>query len=98
MRIQDMDITNYGYDGSSTTDGEPFAPADVNMRRFVYVQPIVVGTGSASTTAMEGVNATWDKGNNNIHLFHSGGGDGEMAEMTKNNDEGAEVRLICVGV
>lgn len=98
MRIYDMDITNYGYDGTSTTDGEPFSPSDVGFRRLTFVIPIVVGTGSASTTAMEGVNATWDKGNNNIHLWHSGGADGEMAEMTKNNSEGAELRLICIGV
>lgn len=96
MRVQRMEITNYDDDANS--DGEAFAPADVNFRRFLFVIPVVVDDGSASTTAMRGVKAMWDEANNAVRLFHSAGSDGEMAEMTSNNNEGAELLLICVGV
>lgn len=96
LRIQRMEITNY--DNDANGDGEAFAPSDVNMRRFVSVIPVVVDDGSASTTAMRGVNAMWDEANNAVRLFHSAGADGEMAEMTSNNNEGAELLLLCIGV
>lgn len=96
LRIEDMDITNYDDDAGS--DGESFTPSDVNMRRFVAVIPVVIGAGSASTTAMEGVTAEWDEGTGAIRVYHSGGADGEMAEMTSNNSEGTKLRLLCIGV
>lgn len=96
LRVHDMDITNY--DDNAGGDGEAFTPSDVNFRRFVAVIPTVVGSGTASTTAMEGVTAEWDESNQAIRVYHSAGADGEMAEMTSNNNEGTRLRLLCVGV
>lgn len=96
LRTFDMDISNY--DDDTNSDGESFAPADVNFRRFVAVIPIVVGGGSASSSAMEGVTAEWEEANNNIRLYHSSGADGEMAEMSSDSNEGTKLRLLCIGV
>jgi len=95
LRVWDMDISNY--DDDSGGDGESLTPTDVGLRRFTWVMPIVVGEGSA-TNSMKGVEAMYDEENDAIRLFYSEGVEAEMREMTSNADEGARVRLVCLGV
>lgn len=97
MRVVDVDITNYDDDGGS--DGESLTPADVGLsRRFVAGFAEVIGPGTASTTAMGGVTAQFRVDDQQLRVFHSGGADGEMAEMTSNNNEGTKVRVVAIGV
>lgn len=82
MRVQEMDITDYDDDGSG--DGESFAPADVNFRRFVFVQALET---SASTQW-----AKHDEATNAVRLYTSSG------EVAGNSSNTGTVKLVCIGV
>lgn len=82
LRVQEMDITNYDDDGGS--DGEAFAPGDVNFRRFVYV--------TASETTGTAQWAKYDESNNAVRLYNSSG------EVGSNSSNTGTVKLVCVGV
>lgn len=94
VRTFTMDVDNYDDDGSS--DGEAFTPSDAGMHRFRHVHADVIGAGSA-TTGMLGSVAHYDEDTQAIRLYHSGGADDEMAEMSSNADEGALVRITAIG-
>lgn len=100
MRIQEVDITNYDDDANS--DGESFTPSDVNMRRFVYVQPLVMhGEGGATTVV--NAEAQYDYSNEALRLFvqendGTGSANDPLVELGSNNNEGAKLRVICIGV
>lgn len=94
VRTFQVDISNYDDDAGS--DGESFTPADAGMNRFLHVHTDVIGAGSA-TTGMAGSLAHYDESTGAIRLYHSAGADGEMAEMSSNADEGALVRVTCIG-
>lgn len=76
MRVSDMDVTDYDQ------GGEDFAPADVNMRRFVWV--------SALATGNDDVVAKWVEGEDAIRLIDSGG---EAAASSTQS-----VVIVAVGV
>lgn len=82
MRVQEMDITNYDDDGGG--DGEAFAPADVNMRRFVCV--FALETSSAAQWSK------YDDATEAVRLYNSSG------EVASNGSNTGTVRLVCVGV
>lgn len=97
MRVVDVDVSNY--DDEAGSDGEALTPQDLGLsRRAVAGWAEVIGAGSASGTAMEGVSAQYRPNDGQLRLYHSGGADGEMAEMTSNNNEGAKVRVVAIGV
>lgn len=76
MRVQEMDITSY------EEGGESFAPADVNMRRFVYVIPLQVSA--------DDFNVNYDEDTSVIKLLdHNGEVDA---------GETSTVVLVSVGV
>lgn len=92
MRVVDVDITNY------QSGGEDVTPTDLGFaRRAVGGFAEVIGTGTA-TTGMEGVSAQYQPDDDKLKIFHSGGSDGEMAEMTGSANEGTEVRIVAFGV
>lgn len=93
MRIQEMSISNY--DDDAAGDGEAFAPADVNMRRFTMVIPIVTDAAA--------VEAQYDEGANAVRLFRqandgTGTANDPLVEAPSNSNVSATVKLICVGV
>lgn len=93
MRVEEIDISNYDDDGSG--DGEPFAPVDIHMRRFTFVLALV--------SDASGVTANYDEANNAVRLYQqandgSGTTDDSLTEVPSNSNEGATVKLICVGV
>lgn len=96
MRVVDVVITNYDDDDSG--DGESLTPADLGLaRRAIAGWAEVIGPGSA-TTGFEGVTAQYRPNSDTLRVFHSGGADGEMAEMSSNADEGTKVRVVAIGV
>lgn len=76
MRVQEMDITSY------EEGGEDFAPADVNMRRFVFVVPLQVSA--------DDFNVNYDEDAEAVKLLDHNGevGAGETATVV----------LVSVGV
>lgn len=86
-RFVTVDITNYDDEGDS--DGEEFVPADVSMRRF---QAVV-----AEVQDSNGIVAHYDEANQTIRLYESAGSNSNLSEVTSNNNEGAKLRLICMG-
>lgn len=91
-RFVEVDITNY--DDGATGDGESFTPADVSMRRF---QAVVAEVADAT-----GVTAHYDEANESIRLFEqandgTGTTDDTLTEVPQNSNEGATLRLICMG-
>jgi len=86
-RFVEVDVTNYDDDGNS--DGESFIPADVSMRRFQAVHADVNdGTGMV---------ASYDEDAEAIRLHYAGTDGNDLSEVTSNNNEGARVRVICMG-
>lgn len=97
MRVVDVDVDNYDDDAGG--DGEALPPSELGFsRRAIAGWAEVIGAGSATGTAMEGVSAQYRANDDQLRLFHSGGADGEMAEMTGNNNEGSLVRVVAIGV
>lgn len=98
-RFVEIDITNY--DDDTSGDGEAFAPSDIGMNRFQNVQAEVMhGEGGANTV----VNcvAQYDYANNAVRLLvqtDNSGADAntELVELAGNNNEGAKVKLTCMG-
>lgn len=82
MRIEELDITDY--DDDSGGDGESFTPADVNMRRFVYVE--------ALETSSDAQWAKYDESNEAVRLYDSSGEIGSGASNT------GTVKVVAVGV
>lgn len=76
MRVQEMDITDYD------EGGEDFAPVDVNMRRFIFVIPLMVSA--------DDINVNYDEDDEKVKLLDH---NGESAEGTT-----ADIVLVCVGV
>lgn len=98
-RFVDVDITNYDDDGGG--DGEPFSPASVGMNRFQHVDAEVV-YGSGSATTVVNCVAQYDESTGAIRLLvqsDNGGteANAELVELASNADEGAYVRLACMG-
>lgn len=98
-RYVDVDITNY--DDAAGGTGESLTPADVNMRRFQSViAEVMYGEGGATT--VQNCVAQYDYANESIRLLQqsdSSGADAtaELVEVPSNGNEGAKVRLVCMG-
>jgi len=98
-RFVDVDISNYDDDAGG--DGESFTPSDIGMNRFQKVSAEVkYGEGSA-TTVVNCV-AQYDYQNNSLRLLvqendGTGTANDELVELASNNNDGATVRLACMG-
>jgi len=98
-RFVDVDITNY--DDDTGSDGESFTPSDIGMSRFQHVSAeVIYGSGSANTV----VNcvAQYDESTGAIRLLVQSDNSGsdantELVELASDNNEGALVRLACMG-
>lgn len=91
-RFVTVNITNY--DDANNGNGEPFTPSDVSMRRF---QAVIaeVQDGSGNT-------AHYDESNESIRLYQqeddgSGTANDPLTEVPSNSNEGAKLRLVCMG-
>lgn len=87
-RFVEVDVTNY--DDDAAGDGESFVPADVSMRRFqAVIAEVADGTG---------VKAHYDESAQAIRLFESSGTAGaNLAEVDSNANEGATLKVTCMG-
>ena len=86
-RFAEVDITNY--DDGAAGEGESFVPADVSMRRF---QAVV-----AEVNDDTGMTAHYDEDTDSIRLYYGATDGDELSEVASNNNEGARVRVICLG-
>lgn len=87
LRTFTMDVTNY--DDDAAGDGEAFGPSDARMNRFLTVSVDVIdGTG---------MSAQYDETVGAVRLFESADLNGNHAEVTSNNNEGAKLRVTVWG-
>jgi len=98
-RFVDVDITNYDDDAGG--DGESFTPSDVGMNRFQKVNAEVI-YGSGDATTVVNCVAQYDESTGAIRLLVQSDNSGsdantELVELAGNNNEGALVRLACMG-
>lgn len=98
LRRYELDITNY--DDDSGGDGEAFGPSDALLNRFLGGTPLavdVIGGGSA-TNNFPGAVAHYDKSEEAIRLFVSGGTDGnDLSELASDGNNGALVEVLALG-